>query len=140
MGNNTSKFIFNQSGVIPFTRKDNTLKILLITSLSKKNWIIPKGIVEEGLSPRDSALKEAYEEAGIGGKIAGKRIGIYAYDKWGGTCQVKVYACQVTKIFDDWPEKGQRQRQWFAPEKVPALISNHELRNLIMKFIDEKCE
>ena len=35
-----------QSGVIPYRIQEGKIEILLITSLKKKRWIIPKGIIE----------------------------------------------------------------------------------------------
>ena len=59
------EFNFNQSGVIPYRVNNGVLEILLITTVKKKKWIIPKGYVEFNLSPFESAKKEAFEEAGI---------------------------------------------------------------------------
>ena len=59
------KGFFKQSGVIPVL--DN--RLVLITSRKSERWIIPKGYVEKGLSPSESAAKEAYEEAGLIGVV-----------------------------------------------------------------------
>ena len=56
---------FSQSAVIPYRISKKGLEILLITSLKKKNWIVPKGYIEFNLTPFESAKKEAYEEAGV---------------------------------------------------------------------------
>ena len=66
---NNFDWMYNQSGVVPFKRSKDGLQVLLITSRSGKRWVIPKGIVESEFSPQESAQKEAYEEAGITGKI-----------------------------------------------------------------------
>ena len=47
-----------------------------------------KGIKDPGLSPRESAAKEALEEAGIEGEIADAALGSYTCEKWGATCTV----------------------------------------------------
>lgn len=52
-------------------------QVLLITSRKAKRWIIPKGWPMAGLSARKSALREAYEEAGIRGKVGKNPIGEY---------------------------------------------------------------
>ena len=56
---------FSQSAVIPYRLSKNGLEILLITSLKRKHWIVPKGYIEFNLTPFESAKKEAYEEAGV---------------------------------------------------------------------------
>ena len=138
MTEKSTKLIYAQSGVIPYTFENDELKILLITSMNKKNLVIPKGIIEEGLSARESALKEAYEEAGISGNIEGKKVGMYSYYKWGGRCEVKVYSCLVTEVFDDWPEKSDRKRAWYTPQKALDHINNSDLKKLVKKFITDK--
>lgn len=45
-------------------KKDNEIEILLIQD-SKDRWTIPKGHIEEGESPRDTAEREITEETGL---------------------------------------------------------------------------
>ena len=59
--NINSDIRYPQSAVIPFQVKKNRIKILLITSLKAKQWIIPKGIIEKTMTPQESALQEAEE-------------------------------------------------------------------------------
>ena len=122
--------IYDQSAVIPFKVNSNRVKILLIKS-RKGKWIIPKGIIEKGLSPQESALKEAVEEAGVDGIVIEQLIGEYKYEKWGGTCNVKVYAMLVNKEYEKWEEDYFRIRKWFNLEKARAKINNQELVEML---------
>ena len=61
----SGKYDFTQSAILPYQKKNGKLEILLITSIRKKKWIIPKGFIEFNLSPFESAKKEAFEEAGV---------------------------------------------------------------------------
>ena len=126
--------IFTQSGVIPFRRSGHGFEVLLITSLNKGRWIIPKGVVETPLSPAESAAKEAWEEAGIEGQIVSEGLGSYEYAKWGGVCVVQVFALEVTTVADHWPEKAQRQRRWFSHVDAVVAINNDSLRNIMTSF------
>ena len=61
---------------------------------------------------------EAYEEAGLIGRIVGKLpIGIYHYEKRLPTeqflCEVHVFLLRVKGQLEEWPEKGQREAEWF---------------------------
>ncbi len=94
-------------------RRRHGLEVLLITSLNSKRWIIPKGWPEADLTPAENAAREAFEEAGVIGKVSAKPIGSYHYlkerkDGGGVPCSVDVFALAVTKQLDDWPEKGAR--------------------------------
>jgi 8-oxo-dGTP pyrophosphatase MutT (NUDIX family) len=124
-------YYFSQSGVIPFRYKKGKLEILLITSMGGKHWIIPKGIIEPDLSAAESAQEEAFEEAGVKGKIIQKCIGEYEYSKWGGICNVKVFPFAVEKILDDYPESNLRKRKWVIIHKAVSLVDIKELGELI---------
>jgi 8-oxo-dGTP pyrophosphatase MutT (NUDIX family) len=133
---NTKTIVYNQAAALPFRYINDRLQIMLITSRRARRWIIPKGLLEEGLSPSELALKEAYEEAGITGNISHRSLGMYKYEKWNGICRVEVYSLFVTNILDRWPEDTFRFRQWFDFSDVAQLIENNELRQLISGFIN----
>jgi 8-oxo-dGTP pyrophosphatase MutT (NUDIX family) len=124
-------WIYNQSAVVPFRREDNDVQILLITSRRRKRWVIPKGIVEPDLTPQESAKQEAFEEAGISGRIIQEAIGEYTYDKWGGTCRVKVFLLEVENIFDDWPESFFRTREWLSLEEAIQRVDEEGLKDIL---------
>jgi 8-oxo-dGTP pyrophosphatase MutT (NUDIX family) len=121
-----------QSAVIPYRIESDELEILLITSSSRKRWVIPKGIIEPGLSAAESALKEAYEEAGIRGDVSEEPIGRYTYLKWGGTCVVSVFLLSVHTILETWPEALIRQRRWLPVHTAAHAVDEPDLRDLIL--------
>lgn len=124
---------YNQSAVLPFLHRDGELYVVLIKTRKGKRWTIPKGIVEPGLSPLASALKEALEEAGLKGRGQPEPIGCYAYRKWGGTCTVQVFPLEVTDILDEW-EESWRQREIFRIADAVELIENTDLARIIWDF------
>jgi phosphohistidine phosphatase len=126
--------IYEQSAVIPFRWTDKKLEILIITTLSGKNWTIPKGLVEPELSVTQSAEMEAYEEAGIKGTIYPDIIGEYQYYKWQGTCKVKVFPFKVREILNIWPEATSRKRNWIYLDQVGSFIQNKELLRIILEL------
>jgi 8-oxo-dGTP pyrophosphatase MutT (NUDIX family) len=127
--------IFNQSAVIPYIEKNGKLQILLITSLKKKKWIIPKGIIEDNMTAMDSAKKEALEEAGVTGSVSLESYGEYQQKKWGGICHINVFALRVEKELKKWDEYKQRKRKWFPAEKAVEQIFNPDLQKIIVNFI-----
>lgn len=122
---------YRQSGVIPVRWKDGGPQVLLVTSCRGRRWVIPKGIVEDHLSPALSAAKEAWEEAGLTGAVSRRRLGHYAYDKWGGFCKVLVYLLAVRHVHRFWPEAHVRRRKWLRPEKAAARVAEPELAAMI---------
>ncbi|MFC1600720.1 NUDIX hydrolase [Candidatus Sumerlaeota bacterium] len=131
----TQETVYKQSGVIAYRGRpgDDTgqLEVLLITSRSRKRWVIPKGLVEFHLSPRQSAIEEAYEEAGIEGEVSPEAVGRFSYEKWAGLCQVEVFVMRVDNMLDDWPEAYFRTRRWFSVEEAAGKVREAELAELI---------
>lgn len=127
------EYWYKQSSVIPYRIINEKLEILFITTRKKKKWIFPKGIVEEGLTPRQSSVKEALEEAGIKGKLLSKKVGSYSYKKWGGMCNVEVFGLEVTTIFNDW-EENFRDRIWVNPHEFKDYINDENNLELLFKL------
>lgn len=129
--NQRPTWMFVQSGVIPYRCRQGEVEVLLITSRKRKRWVIPKGVVEAGLNPADSAAKEAWEEAGISGQVIQPSLGIYHYDKWGGTCRVEVFLLQVETALESWPEDW-RDRQWLSLAEAASRVDESELKQMIL--------
>jgi 8-oxo-dGTP pyrophosphatase MutT (NUDIX family) len=127
----TEEFDFTQSAIIPYSIKDGELQILLITSIRKKKWIIPKGFIEFNLSAFESAKKEAFEEAGVIGTNETIELGSFTIKKYGGLTNIVVYSMEVEKFKDDYPEKNLRKRKWYAVEEAVENVSISEVGNLI---------
>ena len=128
------EWYYLQSAAIPFRIIDSRVEILLITSLKKKKWILPKGIIEPNLSAQESAAKETFEEAGISGEVYLDKIDIYTYAKWGGECQVQVFALKVEKIHRNWLESDLRRRKWFAIDDAIDIVERKEIKRSLQKF------
>lgn len=115
------------------------MEVLLISSRETGRWVIPKGWPIKGLSPAETAAREAYEEAGLGGQISKKPIGEFQYDKRlkDGTaepCRVEVFALEQMIQHPDWPERGQRTLQWFAVPAAAEAVQEPELKQIIRKL------
>jgi 8-oxo-dGTP pyrophosphatase MutT (NUDIX family) len=116
------------------------LEVLLVTTRRSKRWIIPKGWPIKGLAPSKSAAREAFEEAGVRGKIGTKSVGVFSYDKLLDehaipvNCEVKVFPLLVKRQSEVWPEMEQRLFQWFEPSEAVSLIREPQLKKLVAKF------
>jgi 8-oxo-dGTP pyrophosphatase MutT (NUDIX family) len=117
------------------------LEILLITTRRTKRWIIPKGWAAKGVKPPESAAREAYEEAGVRGKIGKKSVGVFTYkkllDEEGITvpCEVKVFPLLVKRQSKLYPEIEQRLTRWLEPERAISLVKEMELKALLLAFV-----
>ena len=131
-----------QYAVLPW-RRAGELEILLITSRETKRWVIPKGWPMPDHSEAESAAQEAYEEAGIRGRMAEQPMGHYGYNKrmrGGGKrrFRVDVFPLEVIEILDLWPEAHERRRQWVSPQEAAGLVHEPELAALILQLAGDQ--
>ncbi len=124
-------WIYQQSGVIPYRLVGGRVEILLITSVRRGRWIIPKGVVERHLSAPESASKEAWEEAGVSGEVSRKAVGAFEVEKWGGICTVTVYLLLVEEVADEWPESEVRKRKWMSFKEAAETVEDEALGEII---------
>ncbi|WP_162009746.1 NUDIX hydrolase [Methylocystis heyeri] len=143
----TDRAIRVQYGVLPYRLTEaGEVEILLVTTRQSRRWIIPKGWPIKGLKPSKSAAREGYEEAGIRGKVGGKSVGAFCYEKRieedGVTvpCEVRVFPLLVMQQFDSWPEAHQREARWFEPNKAVSAIKIAGLRELVESFLRKRAE
>lgn len=125
--------------VAALCRNSKTGKVLLITSRGTRRWILPKGWPMPGRSLAEAAEQEAWEEAGVKGKLSAKEIGSYHYDKqqdrgFAIPVEVKVFLIDVKELRDKFPEADQRQRDWFTPEEAADLVDETGLKALLKKL------
>jgi phosphohistidine phosphatase len=127
-------YFYDQSGVIPYRFKKKELQILLISTRSGKNWTIPKGIIEDRLEDSESAVKEAFEEAGLIGNLDETISWQFRFRKWGGICDVKLYPMFVEKELDDFPENKLREKKWLSVKEAVKLVKFEQVRDYILEL------
>jgi hypothetical protein len=114
-------------------------EILLITS-STGRWILPKGWPIEGKPAVHTALTEAWEEGGVKKARAVRRpVGSYMATKITADgdelpCLHKVFAVEVHKTVDDFPESDRRERLWVSPEVAAELVQEEGLKEILRAF------
>jgi 8-oxo-dGTP pyrophosphatase MutT (NUDIX family) len=133
----TAKMFGIQAAALPFKVWPDGLCVLLLTSRENRRWVIPKGWPIRGLKLREVAVREAYEEAGLVGRIVGKQaIGSYHYSKQfpdgaATLCRVKVFLLAVDHQVDEWPEKAEREWRWVEPIKAAQMVQESDLAEII---------
>lgn len=115
------------------------VQVLLITSRDTGRWVLPKGWPMKGHTAGGCALREAFEEAGVRGEVSDHCLGFYSYSKvisptYAPTCVVAVFPVRVTHLLGKFPERDQRERKWFAPEKAAEKVVEPELRAMLLSF------
>ena len=101
--------------------------------MRKKRWILPKGIIDSGETPEQTALKEVFEEAGLKGRIVGEPLGRYQDSKWGSTIDVTVFLMEVDHCLEQWGESHLRQRRFVPLAKAKTLVKKPALKKLLKR-------
>ena len=60
------------SGGVVFRRSGDTVEIAMVSVKGGAVWCLPKGVVDKGEVPEETAVREVLEEAGLHGRIIGK--------------------------------------------------------------------
>ena len=115
-----------QAGVIPFRHRQGDLEVLLITSRSSGEWIVPKGMIDPGLTAQEAARQEAEEEAGVRGQLS-DLIGYVETSK----ARIAVFPLEVQVELETYLENGMRRRRWFAAKEADDKVRDRDLGSLI---------
>lgn len=103
-------------------------KVLLVSS--KKDlcsWLVPGGGVEEGEEPAEAAVREAWEEAGVQGRVT-RYLGVFETKHHSGRKKHRtaVFVVVVKQIHAQYPEAHLgRARQWFSFEEALIQLSRN---------------
>jgi len=97
----------------------------LLVQTKKGRWTFPKGSVEPGLTHAQAAALEAFEEAGVHGRMEEAPFTHYLHYKWRDSgfrrTKVSAHLCEVTRL--EAPPEADRNRTWFSAENA-----KHRLR------------
>ncbi|GEM_PF-485296 len=125
-----------QVGVLPFRQHDGQIEVLLITSRTVGRWVIPKGNIGKRTVLK-AARKEAFEEAGVRGRIDPEPLGRYLHGRPGDQRWVEVYLLEVTEELAQWPEQAERQRRWMPLAEAQQCVYEDGLRTLLARLPEE---
>ncbi|AYD05101.1 hypothetical protein RRU01S_24_00720 [Agrobacterium rubi TR3 = NBRC 13261] len=95
--------------------------------------------------PHEVASQEAWEEAGVRGRVRKKAWGHYTYVKRLGDgefipAMVQVHLLDVQRMEDDFPERHQRDLQWFSPRLAASAVGEPELRGLFARLEEREIQ
>ena len=115
------------------------IEILLVTSRTTQRWIIPRGWPMKRKKPHEAAAIEAWEEAGVRGRVRKAAIGRYTYLKMLDNgdvvpCMVDVFQIEVTGAETSFKERGERLVEWVRPDEAARRVREIELKSLLVDF------
>jgi 8-oxo-dGTP pyrophosphatase MutT (NUDIX family) len=111
-----------QVAAVCYRVRGETIEFLLVQTRGGR-WTFPKGRAEPGLTHAQAAALEAFEEAGVHGRMEEASFTKYKYRKRGGardgvvsTLAVSAHLCEVLRL--EAPEEANRNPTWFSAEEA----------------------
>lgn len=125
-------------GVIPFAISGDRVAIMFVTSQRRGRWILPKGNLKPDESHKKGCKREAFEEAGVKGRIMSELPMTHVVTKSsdGKLSQVAVtyYPMLVSNQVDEWPEQTKRERHWALLEDAERVTDREDFQQIIKQF------
>ena len=112
-----------QVAAVCYRVRNGSIEFLLVRTRGSGRWTFPKGSAEPGLTHAQAAALEAFEEAGVHGRIEEASFARYVCRKRGRKSAarsaveghaVKAYLCLVLRLGK--PKEANRNRTWFSAE------------------------
>jgi len=110
-----------QVAAVCYRARKNSIEFLLVQT-RRGRWTFPKGSAEPGLTSAQAAALEAFEEAGVHGRMEEVSFIRYELRKRSSEVAVHAHLCEVLRL-DRPPETG-RNPTWFSPEKAKRRLQS----------------
>lgn len=123
-----------QAGAIPYRIVDTGPEVLLVTSIRSGKWVLPKGNVDAGNTPAQTAAIEAVEEAGVVGSVSRTPVAAYDYEKGATRLRVHIFPLRVEHVLENWDESGLRRRRWVPLAGAMRLVDEPGIRAVLERF------
>lgn len=122
-----------------YTGSGEEIEILVVTSRTSTRWIIPRGWPMKRKKPHEAAAIEAWEEAGVRGRVRKDAVGRYTYLKMLDNgdvvpCVVDVFQIEITGEETSFKERGERLLEWVRPDEAARRVREIELKSLLVDF------
>jgi 8-oxo-dGTP pyrophosphatase MutT (NUDIX family) len=114
-----------QVAAVCYRVRGSSIEFLLVQTRGG-HWIFPKGGAEPGLTHAQAAALEAFEEAGVHGRIEEASFTQYVQRKRGAgrnsavESAVSAHLCEVRRL--DPPQEANRKPTWLSPEKAKERL------------------
>jgi 8-oxo-dGTP pyrophosphatase MutT (NUDIX family) len=122
-----------QVAAVCYRMRGGEIEFLLVKT-GKGRWIFPKGSVEPGLTHAQAAALEAFEEAGVHGRMEEASFARYTRRRRREArtavsrspekeSAVNAHLCEVLRLVP--PQELGRNPTWFSPEKAKRRLQEH---------------
>ena len=115
-------------GVVFQIDGDGSLKYLLVRPSNKKReWVLPKGHIDEGELHQDAAVREVREETGVGARPIGP-VGRIKYKLGDDELRVKFYLME--SMLEGTPDEP-REHKWLGFVEAREALTHSENKKIL---------
>ena len=114
-----------QVAAVCYRVRKGEIEFLLVQTRGGR-WTFPKGGVEPGLTHAQAAALEAFEEAGVHGRMEEISFARYVRrrrqesNSGGKQIDTDAHLCEVSRLVP--PQEFNRNRTWFSPQKTKRRL------------------
>ena len=119
-----------QVAAVCYRVRKSAIEFLLVRTRGGGRWTFPKGSAEPGLTHAQAAALEAFEEAGVHGRIEEASFARYRRNRGEGENRsfrsnekgiaVNAYLCEVLRLSP--PQESKRDRTWFSVDEARRRV------------------
>ena len=121
---------FTHAGGVVYRRRGSSSEFLLVTSRWDSSvWVLPKGHMESGESPEQTAAREVLEETGVTARIV-EFLGTVRQAPYGEPQEIAYYLMEM--VGEGSPTEA-RVTRWLAPERAVQQLTYAGASRLVEK-------
>lgn len=119
--------------------RDGKAEVLLVTSKSTRRWILPKGWPILSHRAHRTAAIEAFEEAGVVGRVHKNPFASFSSYKGGEAglkirTEILVFLVDVDSVAEDFPDSAERDSRWVSIEEAIKITNDSGLADVFRKL------
>ena len=127
-----------QAGALAVRPDGGPLRVVLVTTRRTGRGMIPKGSIDDGLNGPATAVREAWQEAGVLGPALTDAVGSFRTRKirppntW--QLEVEVFPVEIREVRENWPEAEQRTRRFVTIDEARELVGEPAILEIAATF------
>jgi 8-oxo-dGTP pyrophosphatase MutT (NUDIX family) len=121
------------AGGVVYRLRSGRPEFLLVTARRRPDvWVYPKGHIESGETPQETAVREVEEEAGVRANVV-KRIDDVSLDVRGEQQRIRYF---LMTAFEETDHDEGRQVAWLSARAAKDRLLFPEARSTLRKAVD----
>lgn len=125
----TSNELTHAGGVVRRVDGEGARFLLVRASRWPHDWVIPKGHIERGETPEETAGREVAEEAGVDAAVA-EPVGDLSFDVRGRTIHVRYFAMRYR---GEVPPGEGREIRWCSLGECERMLLYEDAREMVRR-------